>query len=326
MPVHPNLDAELAAIVAAGAMPPVDFAGLTVADIPELRVQMDAMLAAMGEPPADDRVVTEDRLIPGPDGDPDIKVRIYRPAGLPSPAPVVYWIHGGGMILGDLRTGENVVVDLACEVGCAVVSVEYRLAPEHPDPAPVEDCYAGLVWVAKNAAELGFDPDRIAVAGGSAGGGLAAGTALLARDRGGPALAMQMLIYPMLDDGNDSPSAREFSGEWPSWNWEASELGWNALLGERRGTEAVSPYAAPARAADLTALPRTYIDVTELEVFRDECYAYARRLSEAGVSTEFHVYPGVFHAWEMLAPETALARQAHDLRVAALRRWLTRQP
>jgi acetyl esterase/lipase len=186
------------------------------------------------------------------------------------------------------------------------VSVEYRLAPEHPHPAPVEDCYAGLKWMVEHAVEIGVDPSRIALAGPSAGGGLAAATALVARDRGGPPLACQILIYPMLDDRNITPSSREFAGI-PGWSREANISGWTALLGDKTGTEDVSPYAAPARASDLSNLPPTLIQVGELEVFRDECVDYALRLMQAGVSTELHVYPGAYHGWEIFVP-TASAR------------------
>ena len=215
------------------------------------------------------------------------------------------------------------MVEYAVQLGCVVVSVEYRLAPEHPHPAPVEDCYAGLVWTAKNAAELGIDPDRLAVGGLSAGGGLAAGTVLLARDRGGPALAFQLLVCPMLDDRNVTPSSHEFA-EAVVWNRAANLFGWTALLGDAAGTDEVSPYAAPARATDLSGLPPAYIDVGELEVFRDECVDYAQRLVQAGVSTEFHLYPGAFHGFDGMIPDAEISRRAAAERVVALRRALLR--
>ncbi|MFI6511977.1 alpha/beta hydrolase [Streptosporangium sp. NPDC050855] len=321
MTLHRNLDPGLAAAVREGRLPALDLGSVRVEDLPGMRLQMSEALAAMEPLPRDERVTIEDRTVPGPDGDPDVRLRIYRPASPTGTIPALYWIHGGGMIFGQVEMEDPVLTEYVVALGCAVVSVNYRLAPEHPDPAPVEDCYAGLVWTAKNAAELGIDPARIAVGGISAGGGLAAGTVLLARDRGGPAVAFQLLICPMLDDRNVTPSSREFTDA-VVWNRAANLLGWKALLGERAGGEDVSVYAAPARAADLSGLPPAYVDVGELEVFRDECAEYALRLAQAGVSTEFHLYPGAFHGFEGLVPEAEISRRAAAERVVALRRAL----
>ena len=176
----------------------------TIPDIVQRRAAVAQLLAALEIPP-NPNVTSEDRAVPGPDGAPDIRVRIYRPADSTGTLPGIYFIHGGGMIMGDIEE-EDAVASAVCEhVDAVVVSVEYRLAPEHPYPAPVEDCYAGLVWMARNAAELRFDPDRLAVYGGSAGGGLTIATSMLARDRGGPAIRFQMPIYPMIDDRNENP-------------------------------------------------------------------------------------------------------------------------
>ena len=182
----------------------------TIPDIVQRRATVSGMLAAMEIPP-NPNVASEDRTVPGPEGEPDITVRIYRPVDATGTLPGIYFIHGGGMILGDVD-GEDAVAAAVCEhVDAVVVSVEYRLAPEHPYPAPVEDCYAGLVWMAANAAELGFDPDRLAVYGGSAGGGLTIAVTMLARDRGGPAIRFQMPIYPMIDDRNETASCHEIT-------------------------------------------------------------------------------------------------------------------
>lgn len=323
MALHPNIDPELAAALAKAPLPATDMDGIRAEDLPGIRLQIDAAGAAMAALEPDGRVTIEDRSVPGPDGAPDVRVRIYRPTGQRGTAPGLYWIHGGGMILGTVEMEDPRLVEYAAQVGCVIVSVGYRLAPEHPHPAPVEDCYAGLVWTAKNAAELGIDPDRLAVAGISAGGGLAAATVLLARDRGGPSLAFQMLICPMLDDRNTTPSSHEFA-EAVVWNRAANLFGWAALLGDDAGTDGVSPYAAPARATDLSGLPPAYIDVGELEVFRDECVDYAQRLVRAGVSTEFHLYPGAFHGFDMMLPDTEISRRAAAERVVALRRALLR--
>ncbi|MET8333524.1 alpha/beta hydrolase [Streptosporangium canum] len=323
MALHPNIDPELAAALAKAPLQATDMEGIRAEDLPGIRLQIDAAGAAMAALEPDGRVTIEDRSVPGPDGAPDVRVRIYRPTGQRGTAPGLYWIHGGGMILGTVEMEDPRLVEYAAQLGCVIVSVGYRLAPEHPHPAPVEDCYAGLVWTAKNAAELGIDPDRLAVAGISAGGGLAAATVLLARDRGGPSLAFQMLICPMLDDRNTTPSSHEFA-EAVVWNRAANLFGWAALLGDDAGTDGVSPYAAPARATDLSGLPPAYIDVGELEVFRDECVDYAQRLVRAGVSTEFHLYPGAFHGFDMMLPDTEISRRAAAERVVALRRALLR--
>lgn len=263
------------------------------------------------------------RYAPGLEGAPDVPLLICRPAAATGPVPALYYIHGGGMIMCDNRTAIRGMLELAARFTLTVVSVEYRLAPETPHPGPVEDCYTGLVWTAKNAAELAIDPEKIVVSGGSAGGGLAAATALLARDRGGPALAGQLLLCPMLDDRNDTPSAVQMAGI-GVWDRSANELGWTALLGDARGGPDVSPYAAPARATDLSGLPPAYIDVGSAETFRDEAVTYASRIWQAGGDAELHVWPGGFHAFAGFAPQAALSKDATAAPVAWLRRLLSR--
>ena len=261
----------------------------------------------------------EERAVPGPAGAPDISLLICRPATATAPWPAIYHIHGGGMVVGDCRTGLPGILDWAEELQAAVVSVEYRLAPETPHPGPVEDCYAGLVWCAAHAREHGIDPERIVLVGGSAGGGLAAAVALMARDRGGPAVLGQLLMCPMLDDRNDTPSAVQMAGL-GVWDRTSNQTGWNALLGDARGTDGVSPYAAPARAKDLSGLPPAFIDVGSAETFRDEDVSYASRIWQAGGSAELHVWPGGFHGFAGMAPQAAVSRDAQ----AAPLRWLRR--
>lgn len=257
--------------------------------------------------------------VPGPAGAPDVPLLICRPADVAASVACLYYIHGGGMMLGDNRTSLPGVLDHAEELQLTVVSVDYRLAPETPHPGPVEDCYAGLCWTVAHAGELGIDPAQVIVGGGSAGGGLAAAVALLARDRGGPALAGQLLICPMLDDRNNTPSSRQMTGL-GVWDHAANEVGWTALLGDARGGPDVSPYAAPARATDLSGLPPAFIDVGSAETFRDEDVAYATRLWQAGGSAELHVWPGGFHGFTGMVPDATLSRAA----VAAQRSWLRR--
>ncbi|WP_433379191.1 alpha/beta hydrolase fold domain-containing protein [Actinoplanes sp. CA-142083] len=238
------------------------------------------------------------------------------PAGLTEPAPALYFIHGGGMVAGNPRTDMPLVLDWALELGMVAVSVDYRLAPEHPHPIPVEDCYRGLLRAAE-ASEI--DESRIVVGGVSAGGGLAAAVALLARDRGGPSLAGQMLICPMLDDRNDSVSARQMAGL-GVWDREFNEFGWTALLGDARGGPDVSPYAAPARASDLSGLAPAYVDVGSAETFRDEDVAYASRIWACGGQAELHVWPGGFHGFDGMVPDAALSVLARRSRLSWLRR------
>lgn len=261
----------------------------------------------------------EERLVPGPEGSPDVSLLICLPQGHSSPVGALYHIHGGGMVIGDNRTGTPYMLELAKELGIAVVSVEYRLAPETPHPGPVGDCYAGLVWTAENAEELGIDPAQIVVVGASAGGGLSAAVALLSRDRQGPTLLGQLLICPMLDDRNNSYSALQMEGV-GFWDRSSNLAGWTALLGEARGSDDVSPYAAPARATDLSGLPPTFIDVGSAETFRDEDVAYANGIWQAGGIAELHVWPGGFHGFDGLAPHTALSQAAKAARLDWLRR------
>ncbi|HET9138972.1 alpha/beta hydrolase [Actinophytocola sp.] len=268
--------------------------------------------------------VTE-RLVPGPAGAPDVPVLICRPAAVPGPHPVIYNTHGGGMVAGNTRTRELIgELDRAQELGLAVVAVDYRLAPEHPDPAPVLDCYAGLTWLAANAAGLGLDPGRIIVSGNSAGGALAAALALLARDRRGPRLLGQLLQFPMLDDRCDSPSGTTLDGV-GLWDRTSNLTGWTALLGERRGTGAVSCYAAPARASDLSGLPPAFLEVGSVEALRDEGVDYASRIWLAGGECELHVWSGAFHSFDEWVPDAVISRAAHQARIAWLRRLLARE-
>ncbi|ROQ41545.1 acetyl esterase/lipase [Frondihabitans sp. PhB188] len=231
----------------------------------------------------------------------------------------VYTIHGGGMMFGHYLGNLDSYDDWLLDHDIVLISVDYRLAPEHPDPYPVEDCYAGLVWVAENAPKLGIDPGRIVIAGQSAGGGLAAGTALLSRDRKGPELMAQILVSPMLDDRDDTVSTMQMDGVGVA-DRQMTIFGWNAYLGSRRATENVSAYAAPARATDLSGLPRTYIDCGSAEVFRDEDVTFASRLWAAGVDAELHVWPGAFHGFTSMMPDAAISRTA----IAGLGDWTRR--
>ncbi|MFB9660013.1 alpha/beta hydrolase [Glycomyces mayteni] len=245
---------------------------------------------------------------------------LLRPRDRPGPWPVLYHVHGGGLVSGSALDDLPVAAELASGAGMAVASVEYRLAPEHRYPAAVEDVYAGLQWIAANAPALGLDPGRIVVGGVSAGGGLAAAAALLSRDLAGPDLLGQILVCPMLDDRNDTGSALQMAGA-GVWDRTANETGWSAYLGPRpRGD--VPAYASPARASDLSGLPPTYIDAGSAETFRDEDVEYARRIWAAGGSAELHIWQGGAHAFDAWTPEAALSRQARRTRANWLHRLL----
>lgn len=265
----------------------------------------------------------EQLRIPGAAGAPEVSLLICRPHAAAGPLPAVYFTHGGGMILGDNRNLLGEMLDWVQELGLVLVSVEYRLAPEHPYPAGLEDVYAGLQWTARHAQQLGIDPARLVVSGPSAGGGLTAALTLLARDRGGPSLVGQLLACPMLDDRNDTPSSHQMAGI-GAWDRTSNNTGWTALLGAQRGSDDVSAYAAPARAEDLSGLPPLFIDVGSAETFRDEVVAYAARFWQAGGDAELHVWPGGFHGFDALVPQAALSQQARAARLAWLRKRLER--
>ncbi|MFJ8958310.1 alpha/beta hydrolase [Lentzea sp. NPDC102401] len=261
-----------------------------------------------------------DLTVPGPSDAPDVPVRVYSPANRQGLVPGLVYVHGGGFVLGDLDTFHAHVLRLADELGIVIVSVDYRLAPEHPFPAPVEDCYAALKWTAEKAGELGIDPARLGIGGESAGGGLTAGTVLMARDRGGPELCFQFLGIPELDDRLGTESMTDYV-DTPIWNRPNAVYSWTAYLGTEPGGDDVSPYAAPARAADLRGLPPTFVSTCQFDPLRDEGVEYARRLAHAGVPVELHLYPGTFHGSSMVASAEISARMFAD-EIEALRRGL----
>jgi acetyl esterase/lipase len=245
----------------------------------------------------------------------ELKLSWYRDTTAEPRGSAVLYLHGGGFIVPLLPAYDGMMRAYTKATGVPMLLVDYRVAPEHPHPTPVEDCYVALSWLADNAAELAVDPSRIAVMGESAGGGLAAAVALMARDRSGPALAQQLLIYAMLDDRTVGPDPH-LPPEYLVFNYDDNLTGWGALLGSERAGENVSPYAAPARATDLSGLPDAYIDVGVLDILRDENIDYARRLVAAGISTELHVLPGLPHGFEMIAPDAEATQRvmAHRLR------------
>ncbi|MEU7602663.1 alpha/beta hydrolase [Streptomyces sp. NPDC040724] len=266
--------------------------------------------AAAAPAPDTSRMEVEDRTV---SADPDVPVRVYRPHGAQG---AVVWLHGGGGVFGDLDTEHPWAARIADLSGAVVISVGYRLAPEHPFPAALDDAYAVLNWTAGHADELGIDPARIAVGGHSAGANLAAATALRARDEQGPAIRFQLLNQAGLDDRQETWSARNFT-DTPWFNRDQIAAAWRHYLGSRPAT----PYAAPARAADLSGLPPAYIAAAEFDPNRDEDIDYARRLLQAGVSVELHQWPGTFHGSQAILSAEISQRQNAEL-AGALRRAL----
>jgi len=316
-----ELDPDLADVLAAfpeGVDPGDHIGDMNVVRL--LRSTMDVLAMTGGTLPTDDRVRVHDRSIPGPAGAPEVPVRIYSPVAAGTARPGVVFFHGGAFILGDVYTEELRCLRYAAEAGCVVVSVGYRLAPEDPFPAGFDDCYSALVWVAEHRTELGIDGRRLAVGGTSAGGGLAASVALRARDAGGPALALQLLVYPTLDARMGTPSMHEFTST-PGWNSVANHLMWSYYLD---GSGPASAYASPALAEALTGLPPAAVVVAAFDPLRDEAVEYALTLVRAGVSTELHLYPGTFHAFDAIAPFAAISQRALEDQVLALRRALRR--
>jgi triacylglycerol lipase len=298
---------------------------------PELVLSMDnleAVRAIARNPapfiPQPDTAVTSVRdLAPGLKGAPDVAILIHRPDGVDEPLPCIVHMHGGGYVFGSPDADAPQHRRLAAELRCCIASVDYRLAPETPFPGPIEDCYAALTWLFANASPLKIDASRVGVMGESAGGGLAAALALMARDRGEFTLAFQHLIYPMIDDrtcltADPHPYAGAFI-----WTPHNNRFGWSALLSGEPGVASVSPYAAAARADNLSSLPPTFISTGALDLFVEEDIEYARRLTRAGVPVELHVYPGGFHAFDY-DPSASVAVQARRDSQAALARALHR--
>ncbi|MFC0505244.1 alpha/beta hydrolase [Micromonospora costi] len=313
MTARPDFDPDLRALLA--GMP-----------VPQLNAEVLAQVRRFATQPVesllDGRAVERREItVPAADGA-RILLSILRPTGTTrsGPAPCVYWIHGGGMVMGDRYSQIDIPLDWLDLLGAVVISVDYRLAPEVGGTTLVDDCYHGLTWVAEHAAELGIDPGRIVVAGASAGGGLAAGVTLMARDRGTPAIAAQVLIGPMLDHRNGTTSSRQYAGGPGVWTAEMNEFGWRCVLAGLDGE--VPAYVSAALADDLSGLPPTYIDAGSAEVFRDEDVDYATRIWAAGGHADLHVWAGGCHGFDALYPTAPLSAAARRTRSDWLARLL----
>jgi acetyl esterase/lipase len=271
--------------------------------------------------PPGEGVAPRDFQVPGPGKNHYVTIRIYEPEDRLAVLPGFFWIHGGGYVSGSSEQDDPQIRRIVKEIGCVAVAVDYRLAPEHPYPAPLEDCYAALKWMHEQAHDLGVDTSRVAIGGGSAGGGLAAGLALLARDRKEIKIAFQLLLYPMLDDR----SPAQASDKLPDalfWTLHNNHFGWKSYLDDNPGAEDISPYAAPARAADLSGLPPSFIAVGDIDLLAEEDIQFACRLVKSGVPVELHVYPGAFHAFDVKVPEAGVSKRCSEAVVQALKRAL----
>lgn len=310
-----NLDPQIAAALAPIMEQAGDSTPPPAGDVAGRRVTINGMLAAINNletAPAD--VTTTDYHLTTPDGA-DLLLRWYTKDGA-QPGSAVLYFHGGGMILGSVALWDGPVSRIVSRSGVPFLSVEYRLAPEHPYPTPVEDAYAALQWLHRHASQLNVDPARIAVMGNSAGGNLAAAVSIIARDRGGPAIARQLLIFPMLDDHNTVTDPH--IAPYAAWSYDDNITAWNAVLGPRAGGPDVPATAAPARLTDATGLPPAYIEVGQLDIFRDENLRYAIRLSDDGVPVELHLYPGAPHEFDVIAYQSDAAHHAIAGRVRQL--------
>jgi acetyl esterase/lipase len=305
------VDPELAAIL--DHIPAPALTAETLGQIRTMSAQASANL------PQFSTLAVSEHFIPGSEGAPNVRVLIYLPTSVQEALPALLWLHGGGYIMGSADAEYLMAKSIVSATGCAIVAVDYRLAPETPYPGPVEDCYTALKWLYTHADELRIDPKRIAVGGSSAGGGLAAALALLTRDRGEVPLVFQLLLAPMLDDRTCTlAKPHPYTGEFV-WTPEANRFGWTSFLGQEPGGPDVSPYAAAARAEQLEGLPATFINVGALDLFLEEDMEYARRLMRAGVPTELHVYPGAYHGFRMVA-DAQVTQAAQRDQLAALKR------
>jgi acetyl esterase/lipase len=298
----------------------LSLAPLTAETLMQRRAGALELIAAVPKPDLPD-IVTDEIHVESAFGAEPIRVLTYRPARPDGPLPVIVHIHGGGFVMGapEMKDVENRL--FASELRCAIYSVDHRLAPEAPHPAPVEDIYSVFAWLHANAGRLGLDPARIGIKGESGGGGFAAAAAVYARDRQGPKFAFQHLIYPMIDDRTAvRKDLHPYAGEFV-WTQENNYFGWRSLLGKEPGSAGVSPHAAAARTTDVSGLPPTYISVGGLDLFLEENMTYADRLSRAGVPVEFHMYPRAYHGFYRVTNARVTRQAEHDTR-EALRRFL----
>lgn len=266
-------------------------------------------------------IFIENIHIPGQDERTQVRLRVYKPENTPAPTPVLLWMHGGGYVIGRPEQDDPSCVQYVRDLGITVVSVAYRYAPKHPFPAGLDDCYAALKWVASHAQELNIDPNRIAIGGNSAGGGLASALAQLAHDRKEVRLTFQLLIYPMLDDRTVLRTDIDDSSN-ITWHHNDNRFGWESYLGQECGIENVPAYSVPARRTNLSGLPPAWIGVGSLDIFHDEDVEYARRLKECGVECDLLVVSGAFHGFDVFDPQVPVVQEFKQVQISALKKYL----
>lgn len=318
--LHNGIDPELAAVLA--PIPKTPYGMFDFDDLPGAREFVRSAGAQIAANAVDDPSVSLDTLTVPRDSESPVLVRVARPVGEQEALPCLLWFHGGGQILGRANDDDPLLKTVSSKLHCVVAAVDYRLAPEFPAPAAAEDGFLAYTYLVGNAASLGLRSDQVGLAGVSGGGGIAAATALMIRDRGAARPALLALNYPMLDDRNETTSSRIIT-DVGVWDRAANVFAWDAILAGNAGADDVDPYCAPARAENLSGLPPTFVGVAELDVFRDEDLAFALRLLADGVSTDLHLYAGATHAWNIIAPDSRLAHAFDDAWYAFLSRYLT---
>ncbi|KAH7144511.1 Alpha/Beta hydrolase protein [Dactylonectria estremocensis] len=315
----PPYEPEFAAFLDA-LPPPKDF---TPELIPVLR-DVQNSVSTLETTLAGEAYTHEERSVPGPHG--PVALSIFRPIGiapLPSGRPGIYYSHSGGMICGNRFTGFKEVLQWGKDVGAVCITAEYRLSPEHPFPVPLDDCYAGLMWIGEHLAELGIDPEYLMLAGQSAGGNIVAAMTVMARDRDGPKIRAQLLDSPMLDDRMETNSSKQFVGE-GSWSRGSNVTAWTAYLGDSAGKPDVTALAAPSRITNAANLPPAFICAGSAELFRDESIAYAQKLWAAGVQVDLHIWQGGFHLFDYMVPDHPSSKGSIGTRAAWARRMLAK--
>lgn len=270
-------------------------------------------------------ILVHNIFIPSREGKTKIRLRIYQPKTIAPPLPGLLWLHGGGYVMGKPEMDDFICIQYAREAGILVASVDYRCAPTHPFPAPLEDAYSALAWMQSHAEQLGLDPERIAIGGQSGGGGLAAALAQLALDRREIQPVFQLLIYPMLDDRTTLRA--DLAADWTMlWSQSSNRFGWESYLAQPCGAAEVPPYSVPARRTDLSGLPPAWIGIGTLDLFHDEDVAYAHRLNACSVPCELEVVPGAFHGFDVTAPKAQVVQEFRRSQIAALKRFMTGPP
>ncbi len=279
------------------------------------------LISSMPAPKAPEDMSIKNIKIDNRDGNAKIRLRIYQPVNPASATPVLIWMHGGGYIIGKPEMEDTVCIPFVRELGISIVSVDYRLAPKHPFPAGLEDCYSALMWAKQNSESFGFDASRIAIGGTSAGGGLAAALVQMAYDRKEVSPVFQLLTYPMLDDRTALHRDIDDSNS-PTWSQKSNRFGWESYLGKHYGADEIPAYSVPARREDLSGLPPAWIGVGTLDVFYEEDMMYAQRLKEAGIECDLNIVEGAFHGFDVFDQQLSIVKEFRKSQIDTLKKHL----